>query len=240
MHVLCVIPSRIGSTRLAEKPLRLVAGEPLVRRVARRVLGFGLGPVVVATDDPRVADAVMDLDLRTVVDGNPYRSGTERVAAVARLYTDYDILLNVQGDEPLLPYQAAAGAIERVLEGAEIGTAAGVLNGEDLWSADRVKVAVDGRKKAVSFFRTLANWADRAGSVYQHIGVYAYTRDALFRWVALEPVPEEEILRLEQLRPLAYGMRMEVSLLDRPVPHGVDTEADLQAIDRQLGAVPRG
>lgn len=240
MHVLCVIPSRIGSTRLTEKPLRLVAGEPLVRHVARRVLGFGLGPVVVATDDRRVAESVMDLGVQTVIDGTLYRSGTERVAAVARLYPNYDILLNVQGDEPLLPHPAAAGALGLVLEGAEIGTAAGLLDHEDLWNRNRVKVQVDRCGRAVSFFRIPAPGAEFSGSVYQHIGVYAYTRDALLRWVTLAPVPEEERLQLEQVRPLAYGMRVEVSVLDRPVPHGVDTEADLQAIDRQLGAMSRG
>lgn len=245
MHILCVVPSRIGSTRLTEKPLRHIAGEPLVRHVARRALEFGFGPVVVATDDRRVADAVADLGVETVVENTPYRSGTERVAGVARLYPEAAVLLNVQGDEPLLPYQAAAGALARVLEGAEVGTAAGLLDEEGLRNGDRVKVAVDGRGRALSFFRTAASItggsrAGLEGSVYHHVGVYAYTRDALLRWVALEPVPEEERLRLEQLRPLAYGMRIEVSVLDRPVPHGVDTEADLEAINRQFGAMSRG
>jgi 3-deoxy-manno-octulosonate cytidylyltransferase (CMP-KDO synthetase) len=225
---------------LTEKPLRLLAGEPLVRHVARRVLEFDLGPVVVATDDLRVAEAVSQLGVEVVVEENPYRSGTERTAGVARLYPDVDIVLNVQGDEPLLPYQAAAGALARVLDGAEIGTAAGVVDPGDVWNRDRVKVVVDRQGRAVEFFRIPTSPVGSGGAVYQHVGVYAYTTDALLRWVALEPVPDETALGLEQLRPLAHGMRIEVSVLDRRVPHGVDTEADLEAIDRQLGAMSQG
>lgn len=209
----------------------------MIRHVARRALEFGLGRVVVATDDPRIAESVADLEVESVVEATPYRSGTERVAGVARRYPEAEILLNVQGDEPLLPYEAAAGAVAQVLGGADVGTAAGVLEPGDLGNRDRVKVAVDAQGRAVNFFRVVQ---EAAPSVYRHAGVYAYTREALLRWAALEPVPEEEVWKLEQLRPLAHGMRMLVSVLDRPVPHGVDTEADLRAVESQLRAMSRG
>lgn len=212
----------------------------MVRHVARRALDFGLGPVVVATDDQRVVEAVAGLGVETVVSQVYYASGTERVAAVARFFPEAEIVVNLQGDEPLLPYEAAAGALARVLEGDEIGTAAGRLEPSDLWHPDRVKVAVDEQGRARSFFRTPARVGGGLDSVHRHVGVYAYTREALLRWVALDPVAEESALRLEQLRPLAYGMKIGVRVLDGLVPHGVDTESDLRAVDLRIWSMSRG
>ncbi|MBI2537668.1 MAG: 3-deoxy-manno-octulosonate cytidylyltransferase [Gemmatimonadetes bacterium] len=241
MHVLCVVPARIGSSRLAQKPLRLIAGEPLVRCVARRVLGFDLGArVVVATDDPRVGRAVAGLPVETLLTSPDLASGTERAAAVlAQLdYPNHEIILNLQGDEPLIEREAVLGALERVTRrGDDIGTAAGPLGPGALGDPNRVKVVVDGRGRALAFFRTpQAPGCARRDAIFQHLGVYAYRAHTLRRWVALPPTAEERDDRLEQLRPLGYGMTVGVAVQQVPVAPGVDTEADIQEIERWLAA----
>lgn len=204
--------------------------------------GFGLGiPVVVATDDSRVVSAVSDLaglGVEAVLTSPALRSGTERAAAVLALpeYGGFDVVLNVQGDEPLIPERALTGALERVtVVGEAIGTAAARLE-EGAWQDPHcVKVAVDRSGLARGFFRTVADreWP-AAWSWWRHLGVYAYRTDALERWVALPPVREEAVHGLEQLRPLAYGMPIGVAVLDVSAPPAVDTEDDVQRIERRL------
>lgn len=244
MHVLCVIPARIGSTRLAHKPLRLIAGEPLIRHVARRAVEFDLGlRIVVATDDSRVADAVAGLPVESLVTSRALSSGTGRAAAVLAHpdYRSHDIVLNLQGDEPLIEREAVVGALERVLErGDDIGTAAGLLEARALADPHRVKVTVDGRGRALGFFRTPRPPAcARREATFHHIGVYAYRAGALRRWVALPPSAQETDERLEQLRPLAHGMTIGVAVLDASPAPGVDTEADVREVESRL-AVPSG
>jgi 3-deoxy-manno-octulosonate cytidylyltransferase (CMP-KDO synthetase) len=239
VRVLCVIPARIGSTRLSQKPLRPVAGEPLIALVARRVLDFDLDlRVVVATDDARVSEAVSGLPVETVLTSPALGSGTERAAAVLALsqYAGQDPVLNVQGDEPLIERAAVAGALERVTSsGDEVGTAAAPLGPGGLRDPHRVKVMVDGRGRALGFFRTPeAPACARRHAVFQHLGVYAYRAAALRRWVALSPVAEEERERLEQLRPLLHGFTIGVAVQDAPAAPGVDTETDLREVESRL------
>jgi len=239
VHVLCVVPARIGSTRLAQKPLRLIAGEPLIRHVARRVAEFDLGlRVVVATDDPRVADAVAGLPVESLLTSPALTSGTERAAAVLAHpdYQRHEIVVNVQGDEPLIEREAVLGVLERVSQvGEEIGTAAGPLELGALADPNRVKVVVDGRGRALGFFRTPRPPAcGRYQATFQHVGVYAYRARALRRWMALPPTAQELDERLEQLRPLAYGLTIGVAVLNAPAAPGVDTETDIRDIESRL------
>lgn len=238
MHLLCVIPARLGSTRLPQKPLRPLGGEPLIRVVARRALELGLAArVVVAGDDPRILEAVAPLGVEAVLTDRAHRSGTERVAEVARRpeYRDAEIVLNLQGDEPLIPREAALGAVRRVEGGAEIGTAADPLQARDRLHPDRVKVAVDAVGRALDFFRTPQTPAcGRQPAVFRHVGVYAYRPAALERWIALPPVAEEIEERLEQLRPLRHGMTIGVEPLRVPAPPGVDSEEDLRLVEAAL------
>ncbi len=232
MHILCVIPARLASARLPEKPLCLLSGEPLVAVVARRVLQLGLGgTVVVATDDERVVEAVAPLGIEGVMTDPRHRSGTERAAAVARLapFADADVVLNVQGDEPFFPAEAALGALERVRLGDPIGTSGAPLADRDVTNPNRVKVVVDQAGRALRFARVLRRSEARAGQVevLHHIGIYAYSREALLRWSSLEPVPAERVDDLEQQRPLAYGMPIGVARVAVPVRGGIDTEEDL-------------
>jgi 3-deoxy-manno-octulosonate cytidylyltransferase (CMP-KDO synthetase) len=234
-----VIPARLGSTRISQKPLRLIAGEPLIRLVARRVLEFELGlRVVVATDDRRVSAAVSGLPVETLLTSPALASGTERTAAVIehRAYRRHEVVLNVQGDEPLIEREAVSGALDRVTAcGDEIGTAAAPLDDGVWWDPHRVKVMVDGRGRALAFFRTPeAPACARRHAVFQHLGVYAYRAAALRRWVALPRAVEEEQERLEQLRPLAHGLTIGVAVQDAPAAPSVDTDRDLREVESRL------
>jgi 3-deoxy-manno-octulosonate cytidylyltransferase (CMP-KDO synthetase) len=235
-----VIPARLGSSRLPRKPLLLLAGEPLIIWVVRRVVEAGAcDRLVVATDAREVADVVERAGYEAVLTSPDHESGTERVSEVVanKSFNAYDVILNVQGDEPLVAPEALHGAAARVLGGDPIGTAAGALHPSLARDPNRVKVVVDARGRAVYFSRAPIPF-DRDGTghvvYHQHVGVYAYTRDALERWVRLPPVPAERWERLEQLRPLLSGIPIGVALFAAPAAPGVDTADDLQSVETAL------
>jgi 3-deoxy-manno-octulosonate cytidylyltransferase (CMP-KDO synthetase) len=245
MSVLAVIPARLGAMRLPRKPLRLLGGVPLVVRVAERVAGFGLADgVVVATDAVEIVEVCARAGLRAVLTRAGHPSGTDRVAEVAAMpaHARFDAIVNVQGDEPFVAREAIAGAVALVTSGrAPIGTAAAPAPVEILRQPDVVKVvcANDGRalyfsRAPIPFLRDTADAAVQAPLVRQHVGVYAYTREALARWVALPPHPLELTERLEQLRPLAHGLAIGVASLAAPVAGGIDTEDDLRHADARF------
>jgi 3-deoxy-manno-octulosonate cytidylyltransferase (CMP-KDO synthetase) len=245
--VLGVIPARLGSSRLPQKPLRLLAGEPLILRVTRRLVELDTcDRVVVATDADQVADVVGQAGFEAVLTSPAHESGTERVAEVVtkKEFGRYDLILNVQGDEPLLSGAAIRGTLERLRQQDPIATAAGTLDPAFAADPNRVKVVVAPTGRAVYFSRAPIPY-DRDGSgavvYHQHVGVYGYTREALAQWVQLTPVPEERWERLEQLRPLLRGIPIGVALFDEAPAPGVDTDADLrwaeEALTRQLKEV---
>jgi 3-deoxy-manno-octulosonate cytidylyltransferase (CMP-KDO synthetase) len=232
--VLCVIPARLGSSRLPRKPLLLLAGEPLILHVVRRVADLHLcDRLIVATDATEIAAAVEQSGFEAVLTSAHHQSGTERIAEVTgrKEFARYSRILNVQGDEPFVPAEAITGALACLERGDPLGTAAAPLDAEQADDPSRVKVVVDVNGRALYFSRARIPF-DRDGrggvSYRQHIGVYAYTRDALERWVRLPPVAEERSEGLEQLRPLLHGMPMGVALIDRPAAPGIDTPADLR------------
>ncbi len=195
--------------------------------------------VVVATDAREISDVVERAGCEAVLTSPDHQSGTERVAEVVRnkQFSAFDLVLNVQGDEPLVARAALAGAVARVRDGDPIGTAAGDLDRALAGDPSRVKVVVDARGRAVYFSRAPIPFdRDGTGDViyHQHVGVYAYTRDALARWVRLAPVPEERWERLEQLRPLLHGMAIGVALFPGPAAPGVDTADDLRYAEAQV------
>ncbi len=240
MPVLGVIPARLGSSRLPRKPLRLLAGEPLVLRVVRRLTAFAAcDRVVVATDALEIASVVRAAGFEAVLTATTHESGTERIAEVAarREYADYDLLLNVQGDEPLVAAAAVHGTLERLRLGDPIGTAAGTLEPRLATDRNRVKVVVGPGGRAAYFSRAAIPFdRDGTGSVvyHQHVGVYGYTRDSLAQWVRLPPVPEERWESLEQLRPLLHGIPIGVALFDEAPAPGIDTADDLQWAEARL------
>lgn len=237
MRVLGVIPARLGSTRIPHKPLQPLAGEPLVTRVIQRVQRLGLvDELVVATDSTMVARVVELAGVRAVLTRPEHESGTDRVAEVAARpeFGDHDVVINIQGDEPFLPAAALRGALERVtLAGDDVGTAAAPLAPEDASDVARVKVVTDHRGRALYFSRAPIPFRRDPGGpsrdlYWQHVGVYAYRRAALARWVGLSPSLAEVAERLEQLRALHHGMTVGVARLEQPARPGVDTPEDLR------------
>jgi 3-deoxy-manno-octulosonate cytidylyltransferase (CMP-KDO synthetase) len=195
--------------------------------------------VVVATDAREIATVVERAGYEAVLTSERPESGTERVAEAMRhdRFREFDWILNVQGDEPLVPVDALRGAIDCLGRGEIIGTAAGTLERRLVGDPNRVKVVVNPAGRAVYFSRAPIPF-DRDGTgtaiSHQHVGVYAYTRAALEQWMRLPPVPEERWERLEQLRPLLHGMPIGVALFDAPVTPGVDTAEDLRSVETLL------
>lgn len=240
MPVLGVIPARLGSSRLPRKPLQPLGGKPLVVRVWERVRELSLlDEVVVATDAPEVHAVVERAGGRAALTSPLHESGTERVAEIARRpdFARFDLILNLQGDEPFLSPLAVRGAVARLEQGDDVGTAAAPLAAADADDPARVKVVLDGQGRALYFSRAripaVRDAADAELAQYwQHVGIYGYTRDALMRWIAAPPVMLERVERLEQLRALAAGLRIGVAQLADAGQAGIDTPEDLVRAER--------
>ena len=244
MKTLAVIPARLGATRLPRKPLRLLAGVPLVVRVLERVTALRIADrCIVATDSPDIVVVIERAGGEAVLTDVSHPSGTDRVAEVAARpdLRDFDAIVNVQGDEPFVSAAAVRGALAQVTgQGFALGTAALRARRDVLQRPDVVKVvtADDGAalyfsRAPIPFLRDASDAVERDARVLHHVGVYAYTPDALARWVALPVHPLERIERLEQLRPLAHGMRMGVAVSDDAARSGIDTEEDLALANSQ-------
>ncbi len=249
MPVLLVIPARVGSTRLPSKPLQSLGGAPLVARVIERARTVnGIDRIVLATDSQRVAEATARWQVETILTDPSHDSGTDRVAEVAARpeFSAYDIVVNLQGDEPFLPAAAVAGAVARVEHGDDVGTAAAPLEAHLRHDPARVKVVCDAHGRAMYFSRAAIPHVRDAGDLpaarwWQHLGVYAYRRDVLLAITRLPGTTLERLERLEQLRALAAGYAIGVALLDAPVPPGIDTPEDLVAAEARwlhLAEVP--
>jgi 3-deoxy-manno-octulosonate cytidylyltransferase (CMP-KDO synthetase) len=241
-----LIPARYASTRLPGKPLADIAGKPMVVRVAERALASGAARVVVATDDSRIVAAARAHGVEAVPTRGDPPTGTDRLAeAAARLgLADDEIVVNVQGDEPLLD-AALIGRMAEVLAGAPeaaIATACHPIADEaEAFDPNVVKVVLDARRHALYFSRATIPWArDAFGAgvrslppglpLYRHYGLYAYRVAFLARYPTLAPAPIERFEALEQLRALWYGYRIVVEVADGAPAPGVDTPADLERV----------
>ncbi|MDX2261895.1 MAG: 3-deoxy-manno-octulosonate cytidylyltransferase [Gemmatimonadales bacterium] len=247
MPVLGVVPARLGSSRLTRKPLQLLGGEPLVVRVWERVRAMAVfDEVVIATDAPEVRAVVERAGGRVVMTSSAHESGTDRVAEVVGQadFSRFDLIVNVQGDEPFLPLEAVTGSVERVRAGHDIGTAAVPIEADAALDPARVKVVTDRRGRALYFSRAripfLREPTDQPAEYWQHLGVYAYSRDGLARWVAEPPTALERAERLEQLRALDLGLSIGVTRLAEPAPPGIDTPDDLAWAERHWNAHTMG
>jgi len=238
LSTLAVIPARLGATRLPRKPLRLLGGAPLIVRVWERIVESGAADrVIVATDAEEIAAVVRERGGDVAMTRADHPSGTDRVAEVADRpdCASFDVIVNVQGDEPFVRGEAIAGAAALVRSGAfPLATCATRATAGIVDNPDVVKVvcADDGRalyfsRAPIPFLRDRADLSERNRLVRHHLGLYAYSRSALRQWVALPVHDLERIERLEQLRPLAAGIAMGVHLVDAPPLSGVDTEEDL-------------
>ncbi|WP_373501228.1 3-deoxy-manno-octulosonate cytidylyltransferase [Desulfococcus sp.] len=247
MKTAVIIPSRFSSSRFEGKPLALICGRPMIQRVYEAALGAKqVTDVVVATDDPRIADAVAGFGGRAIMTAADNRSGTDRVAdAAARMgLSPDDIVINVQGDQPLLDprciEQVAAPLFSaRKTGGDEIGMttlAFRIVNPDEITNPKDVKVTFDIRGYALYFSRSPIPFGRDPGTVfdtYKHLGVYAYTRRFLETFRRLPEGRLEAIEKLEQLRALEHGYRIQVVVTPYDSPE-VDLPEDIVRIERIL------
>lgn len=246
-----VIPARYGSTRLPGKPLLDIAGKPMIRHVYERATESGAVEVVIATDDARIADAAAGFGARVCMTAATHNSGTDRIAEAARTagWPDDAIVVNLQGDEPLMPpalLAQVAGALEAQPD-ADTATLAAPLDAvEQLFDPNVVKVVCDRQGMALYFSRATIPWKRDlfrtdtvpapawADGVMRHLGIYAYRAGFLARYAGLPVSPLETAESLEQLRILWNGGRIVVAVAVKAPPAGVDTRADLERVSRVL------
>lgn len=236
-RTLVVIPARMQSTRLPDKPLADIVGKPMIVHVWRRAMEAQVGRVVVATDNDAVLATVRAAGGEAVMTRTDHPSGSDRVfEAVCSVDPagDFEFILNLQGDLPMLAQSLPRDCIAPLLDGdADIATiAAEITKPEDRTNPNAVKVvgastAVSGRLRALYFTRATAPFGD--GPLYHHFGMYAYRRAALERFVSLKPSPLERREQLEQLRALEDGMHIDVTIVDS-VPVEVNTPEDLELV----------
>ena len=239
-----VIPARLNSIRLPGKPLLDIAGKPMVVHVAEKAVASGAQSVWVATDHQQVADAVKHHGFRACLTRTEHASGTERIAEVARKkgFADDMIVINVQGDEPLIAPQLIREVAQHLDAHAEdqIATACHPIHQrEDLFNTNVVKVVLDREGHALYFSRAPIphardafaqnEWPEKLPA-YRHIGIYAYRAGFLNTYAKLEPSPIEHFEALEQLRVLWHGYRIGVVITRHAPEAGVDTPEDLQRV----------
>jgi 3-deoxy-manno-octulosonate cytidylyltransferase (CMP-KDO synthetase) len=239
--ILILIPARMAATRLPGKPLADIAGQPMIAHVIRRAQEAKLGPVIVATDHEVIFAAAEKAGARALMTRTDHASGSDRIFEALEL-ADPDerirVAVNMQGDLPTLAPGDLAAAVRLLDDPAvDIGTiAAEVRDPDERTNPSVVKVVGSqlgpGRLRALYFTRATAPYGE--GPLYHHIGLYAYRRAVLARFVGLPPSPLERREKLEQLRALEAGMRIDVAIVNS-VPLGVDTPEDLEAARRLLG-----
>jgi 3-deoxy-manno-octulosonate cytidylyltransferase (CMP-KDO synthetase) len=232
-----LIPSRLGATRLPRKPLADIGGVPMIVHVWRRAMEADAGEAIVATDTPEIAEAVEAAGGKAIMTRADHQSGSDRIfEAVEKLSPgqNADIVVNLQGDQPVLDPALIRECISLLDDRCvDIGTlAAPIHEPSDVTEPSFVKVIgtplnAPDRLRALYFTRSAAPYGP--GPLYHHIGLYAYRREALARFVALPPATLEVREKLEQLRALEAGMRIDVKIVDS-VPMSVDTPTDLERV----------
>ncbi len=230
---LVIIPARMSATRLPGKPLADIHGEPMIVHVWRRAVEAGIGEVLVAADSPEIISAVENAGGRAVLTRADHPSGSDRIhEAMQRFDPDgrHDIIVNIQGDLPTIdPHSVAASILPLADPAVDMTTICALITKDDERSNPNVVKLVGSsisaiQLRALYFTRATAPWGE--GPLYHHIGLYAYRRRTLERFVALAPSPLELREKLEQLRALEANMRIDAMIVDA-VPLGVDTPEDL-------------
>jgi 3-deoxy-manno-octulosonate cytidylyltransferase (CMP-KDO synthetase) len=246
-----LIPARYASSRLPGKPLADLAGKPMVVRVAQRARDSGARRVVVATDDSRIVDAARAHGVEVIMTGSHHATGTDRLAEAARLLAldAEEIVVNVQGDEPLLDASLMRRVAALLSQHPQAGMATAchpIADIAEAFNPNVVKVVLDSRNYALYFSRATIPWARSAFAgepraipdglpIYRHYGLYAYRVRFLQAFPTLPIAPIETFEALEQLRALWHGERIVVEIAPGAPAPGVDTEADLARVRRLLG-----
>ena len=242
-----IIPARWASTRFPGKPLHLIAGKPLLRRVWERCCrAKKLDTVIIATDDMRVAHAAFSWGAEVALTSPAHQSGTDRIAEVARKARDFDFIVNIQGDEPQIDPKLIDRLVQKLRSNSRIDiVTAGhpFKNVLEAASPHQVKVMADRHGVALDFFREAPSSGNadqlkrRSGSrgslILRHQGIYGFRRAALLRFVKWKPTESERKESLEQLRALENGVKVHVLVTNHGSP-GVDTPADAKALERKL------
>ncbi|OOE69402.1 3-deoxy-manno-octulosonate cytidylyltransferase [Salinivibrio sp. IB868] len=245
-----VIPARFGSSRLPGKPLADIAGKPMIQHVYERAQAAGASQVIVATDDQRIEAAVRAFGGEVCLTRADHESGTERLAEVVERYgfAEDDIIVNVQGDEPLIPSAVIGQVAENLSQNdqAPMATLAVAIDDkEQVFNPNVVKVVTDHKGFALYFSRATIPWdrthfeadsPDIPQALLRHIGIYGYRAGFISRYIHWTPSPLEKIESLEQLRVLWHGEKIHVAVAIQTPPHGVDTQADLEAVRAYLAA----
>ena len=240
MKFTVIIPARYGSSRFPGKPLVDLGGKPMVVRVCERAAQSGAAAVHVATDDERIANVVREHGHSALMTRADHPSGTDRIAEVAEKLNldDEDIVVNVQGDEPLMPAGTIAqvGGLLEERRGASISTACHVIHDEvSISNPNIVKVVMDAKGYGLYFSRSRIPYPRQPGAVYyRHAGIYGYRVRFLSQFSSLEESPLEKTEGLEQMRALWHGFRIAVAVSETEIPPGVDTPQDLDAVRRML------
>ncbi|MDP2099109.1 MAG: 3-deoxy-manno-octulosonate cytidylyltransferase [Methylobacter sp.] len=245
-----VIPARYGSTRLPGKPLLDIAGKPMIAHVCERAAEAGADEIIVATDDERIFQAVGGLGFKAVMTCSNHQSGTERIAEVARLcaWVDDQIIVNLQGDEPLIPSVYIRDVAEALADQQQAGIAtlaAQINDTEEIFNPNAVKVVLNKNGYALYFSRAPIPWERDAFTAsagkptgklpyLRHIGMYAYTVGFLKRYCTWEASLLESVEALEQLRILWQGEAIRVKVVDKTPAAGVDTPEDLLRVGQVL------
>ncbi|MBP3812248.1 MAG: 3-deoxy-manno-octulosonate cytidylyltransferase [Acidaminococcaceae bacterium] len=240
MKVICIIPARYASTRLPGKPLKLIAGRPMIQWVYEQAKKAEIpAEVIVATDDVRVYDTVLAFGGNACMTREDHPNGTSRLAEVAEKFPDADVIVNVQGDEPMIPPEIIDRLANAFAEEPELkmATMKARMQESEYGDPSAVKVVTDQNGYALYFSRSLLPYPRNKSNlfkVYKHVGIYAYTRTFLMQYAAMAPTPLEQVESLEQLRVLENGYKIKV-LESSFQGVGVDTQADLDAVNKILG-----
>ncbi|CAG9416092.1 3-deoxy-manno-octulosonate cytidylyltransferase [Providencia alcalifaciens] len=242
-----IIPARYASTRLPGKPLADIHGKPMVVRVMEQAIKSGASRVIIATDHPDVAAAVIAAGGEACMTNPDHQSGTERLAEVIDTYgfSDDEIIVNVQGDEPLIPPEIIRQVAQN-LQGsqANMGTlAVPIHSAQEAFNPNAVKVVMDKDGYALYFSRATIPWdrdqfaksKETIGDTFlRHIGIYAYRAGFIRRYIAWDASPLEKIEMLEQLRVLWYGEKIHVAVAEKAPGAGVDTPEDLELVRQEF------
>lgn len=235
MKIACVIPARYGSTRLPGKPLADIAGKPMIQRVYEQVSKAQIiSQVIVATDDQRVFDTVTSFGGEVMMTRADHPTGTDRLAEVAAAYTDIDVIINVQGDEPLIDPAVIDELAELFItrENLTMATVGSPLLEDEYDEPSAVKVVVNQKGDALYFSRSLIPYPRNpfVTPALKHVGIYGYGREFLLTYAKLTPTPLEQTESLEQLRALENGYTIAVIKTDKRFV-GVDTPDDLARVN---------
>ena len=245
-----IIPARFAASRLPGKPLLMIGDRPLIQWVWQRALASGAESVLVATDDERIKSAVQAFGGECLMTAAHHASGTDRIAEVVRVrgFSPDDIVVNLQGDEPMMPAEVIAGVAAALQQSQNIDIATAVAPIESLrefLDPNCVKALRAGDGRALYFSRAPVPWPrdnltadqpNRFAGAWRHIGIYGYRVHSLLQFAAWPPAPLESIENLEQLRALENGMRIQLVNLPAPPPAGVDTPEDLERVRAILQA----